>query len=44
MPPKPTDVTIRPVRTGDVIFREGNRPREEASMMAHRACVERMTV
>jgi len=33
MPRKPTDVTIRTFRAGEVIFREGDPPRDEAYMV-----------
>ncbi|HEY7039415.1 MAG TPA: cyclic nucleotide-binding domain-containing protein [Methylomirabilota bacterium] len=33
MPRKPTDVTIRSFRPGEVVFREGDPPRDEAYMI-----------
>jgi CRP/FNR family transcriptional regulator, cyclic AMP receptor protein len=33
MPRKPTDVTLRTFRPGEVIFREGDPPRDEAYMV-----------
>ena len=31
MPRKPTDMTLRTFRAGEVIFREGEAPRDETS-------------
>ena len=39
MPRKPTDVTLRTFRAGEIIFREGDPPRDEAYMV-HQGRVE----
>ena len=39
MPRKPTDVTLRTFRAGEIIFREGDPPRDEAYML-HQGRVE----
>lgn len=39
MPRKPSDVTIRTFRAGEIIFREGDPPRDEAYMV-HQGRVE----